>query len=148
NGREGDLVVPAAPGGRARVRVIDTDSGPMPVWVGGSPFRVVAIDGTDVHQPPPVEDRALLVPAGGRADLEVVLPADGAPVRVHLGGRTGVVLGASGSGPAPVAQPPARVDLLTYGVPTALGFDPDAPDRRFEYDIGRRPGFLDGRPGL
>ncbi|HEX7746149.1 MAG TPA: multicopper oxidase domain-containing protein, partial [Micromonosporaceae bacterium] len=29
-----------------------------------------------------------------------------------------------------------------------LGFDPDATDRQFEYSIGRRPGFLGGRPGL
>jgi len=29
-----------------------------------------------------------------------------------------------------------------------LGFDPAAATRRFEYAIGRRPGLLDGRPGL
>jgi FtsP/CotA-like multicopper oxidase with cupredoxin domain len=148
NGREGDVVVPAAAGSRVRVRVVDTDNGPMWVWVGGSAFEVAAVDGTDVHAPDPVEDRALLVPAGGRADVEVTLPADGSPVRVHLGGRTGVVLSSSGAGPAPVDRPRQTVDLLSYGTPAALGFNPDSPDRRFDYDIGRRPGFLDGRPGL
>ena len=29
-----------------------------------------------------------------------------------------------------------------------IGFDPDVPDRRFEYVIGRRIAFLDGRPGM
>ena len=29
-----------------------------------------------------------------------------------------------------------------------MGFDPEAATRRFEYSIGRRPGFLDGVPGL
>ncbi|HEX5769497.1 MAG TPA: multicopper oxidase domain-containing protein, partial [Nocardioidaceae bacterium] len=29
-----------------------------------------------------------------------------------------------------------------------VGFDPGEPDRAFEYVIGRRPGFLDGRPGM
>jgi FtsP/CotA-like multicopper oxidase with cupredoxin domain len=29
-----------------------------------------------------------------------------------------------------------------------LGFDPNQPDRTFEYSIGRRPGFVRGVPGL
>jgi FtsP/CotA-like multicopper oxidase with cupredoxin domain len=38
--------------------------------------------------------------------------------------------------------------MLSYGQPADVGFDPDDADRHFEYRIGRRPGFLDGRPGL
>ncbi len=78
---------------------------------------------------------------------------DEAPMRryrlaVHIGGPTGVVLG-SRSYQAPAApRPAATLDLLTYGTATPLGFDPNRPDRRFRYDIGRRPGFIDGRPGL
>ena len=50
-----------APAGRAaRVRVINTDNGPMPVWVTGAPYRVVAVDGTDVHGPTEVTDRRSL----------------------------------------------------------------------------------------
>ncbi len=40
------------------------------------------------------------------------------------------------------------MDLLSYGKPAALSFDPDEPDRRFTYTIGRRPGFVDGIPGF
>jgi FtsP/CotA-like multicopper oxidase with cupredoxin domain len=29
-----------------------------------------------------------------------------------------------------------------------VGFDTAKPDRRFEYSIGRRPGFVRGRPGV
>ena len=54
----------------------------------------------------------------------------------------------SGAAPAPVERPAAAVDLLRYGTTAAIGFDPEAADRRFHYDIGRRPGFLDGRPGI
>jgi FtsP/CotA-like multicopper oxidase with cupredoxin domain len=58
-----------------------------------------------------------------------------------------VVLGSS-SFDAPVApRPTATLDLLHYGTAAPLGFDPDQPDRRFTYSIGRRFGFLDGRPG-
>ena len=148
NGREGDLPVHVPPGHGARVRVINTDNGPMSAWVGGAPFRLVAVDGTDLTGPSPVRDRTVLVTAGGRADLEVTMPADGSPVRVNLGGSVAVVLG-SRSHDAPAApRPRTTLDLLSYGAPAPLSFDPAKPDRRFRYDIGRRPGFLDGRPGM
>jgi FtsP/CotA-like multicopper oxidase with cupredoxin domain len=148
NGREGDLRVAAVPGSRARVRVIAADNGPMWVWVADAPYRLLAIDGTDVIEPTSVRDAGLLVAAGGRADIEVTMPRDGSAVRVHLGGRSGIVLGLTSYDVAPVDRPAATLDPLGYGTPAPLGFDPTAPDRRFHYDIGRRPGFLDGRPGL
>ena len=47
------------------------------------------------------------------------------------------------------AEPADELDLLTYGTPGAdSAFDPQRADRRFDYDIGRRIGFLDGRPGF
>ena len=84
---------PLAPGARARVRVINTDNGPMSVWVGGGPFRLLAVDGHDVNEPGPLEGTSVLVTAGGRADLEVVAPLDGTARRVELGGSTALVLG-------------------------------------------------------
>jgi FtsP/CotA-like multicopper oxidase with cupredoxin domain len=148
NGREGEQRVPAAPGQHVRVRVVNTDNGQMAAWVAGAPFRVVAVDGTDVHEPAPVRDTAVLVTAGGRADLDVAMPENGSPVRIHLAGSVSIVLGSTSS-PAPaVPRPAATLDLLSYGTPAPFGFDPKRPDRRFRYDIGRRPGFLDGRPGL
>ncbi|MFU8872792.1 multicopper oxidase family protein [Micromonospora sp. SL4-19] len=148
NGFEGDVRVTVPPGGRARVRVINTDNGPMSTWGHGAPYRHVAVDGTDLAGPASVHDTAVLVTAGGRADLELTMPDDGAPVRIHLGGATGVVLGSRTFTVDPAPRPRETLDLLTYGTAAPLGFDPDAPDRRFEYAIGRRPGFLDGRPGL
>jgi FtsP/CotA-like multicopper oxidase with cupredoxin domain len=147
NGDAG-LRVPAAPGTTARIRVINTDNGPMSVWVSGAPFRVVAVDGTDVHEPSEVRDVSVLVTAGGRVDLEVTMPAGGTPVRVQLGGPTSVVLGSATADPAAVSQPAKALDLLTYGTHAPLGFDPATADRTFQYDIGRRPGFVDGKPGF
>ncbi|MET7328246.1 multicopper oxidase family protein [Nonomuraea sp. NPDC005650] len=148
NGREGDVRVEAPPGARARVRVINTEYGILPAWVGGAPYRLVAVDGTEVNGPAPVRDQAVAVAAGGRADLEVTMPADGSPVRVHLGGPAGVVLGSTSYDAPPVPRPAATLDPLTYGTRAPLGFDPAEPDRRFEYAVGRRPGFLDGVPGV
>jgi FtsP/CotA-like multicopper oxidase with cupredoxin domain len=67
---------------------------------------------------------------------------------VHIGGPTGIVLGSRSHQAAVTPRPETTLDLLSYGTPAPLGFDPNRPDRRFRYDIGRRPGFLDGRPGL
>jgi FtsP/CotA-like multicopper oxidase with cupredoxin domain len=145
NGQEGDLVVPAEPGTVARVRVINSDNGPMTTWVSGADYRVVAVDGTEVNEPGTVSGEALVVTAGGRSDLEVVVPEGGA--RVELGGGA-VVLGPEGSKPTAEDAPLSFVDMLTYGEPTETGIDPADADRSFEYVIGRRPGFHDGRPGM
>ncbi|GIE88747.1 multicopper oxidase family protein [Actinoplanes regularis] len=120
------------------VRVINTDSGPIRVWVSGASFQVVAIDGRDLHEPAVVENKAILVTAGARVDLRLSSSA-----RVDVGG--GAAVAAPGSRAA--ALPRAILDLLSYGTPAPLGFDPARSDRRFRYDIGRRFGFLNGKPG-
>ncbi|MEU8221575.1 multicopper oxidase family protein [Kribbella sp. NPDC048915] len=143
NGEYGERRV-KAPGPVTRVRVINTDNGPMAIWVDGAPYQVLAVDGTDINAPTQVENKAILVTAGGRIDLEV--PTRQA-VRIGLGGGpTTLVIG---DGDAPSGpEPGERVDLLTYGTPKPLGLDPAKATRSFRYEIGRRPGFFDGKPGL
>jgi FtsP/CotA-like multicopper oxidase with cupredoxin domain len=147
-GRTGDVPVDAVAGRPVRVRLINTDNGPVRVWVDGGPYRLLAVDGNDVHEPGPVSGSAVEVTAGGRADLEVV-PQPGAAVRVEVGGSAALLVGPPGA-PAPAAsrQPDSVLDLLHYGTPAPLGFDPAAATRTFRYAIGRRPGFVEGRPGL
>ncbi len=146
NGFEGDVAVDAAAGQTARVRVINTDNGPMSVWVSGAEYRVVAVDGYDIHQPDTVSGEAVLVTAGGRADLEIVVPDSGA--RVELGGNTAILLGPGAEAVTKTAAPTDFVDFLDYGSPAPLGFDPGTATRDFEYVVDRRPGLLDGKPGL
>ena len=146
NGQEGDVAVEAAPGERLRVRLVNTDNGPVQVW-SGAPYTVVAVDARDLNAPTPVAGQSLTLTAGGRADLEVTVPEDGSALRVQLGGAA-LVLGPSGAEAAAVAQPREELDLLHYGSPVDIGFDPTRPDRSFDYSIGRRPGFVEGRPGL
>jgi FtsP/CotA-like multicopper oxidase with cupredoxin domain len=143
NGKPGVSEFPATSGEAAssgrtvRARVINTDAGPIRVWVSGTAYRVVAVDGRDLHQPGPVSGAAVLLTAGGRVDLEFT-----APGRVDVGGGAAI-----GSG-APSAEPRELVDLLTYGTPAPLRFDPGRAARVFDYRIGRRIGFLDGMPGM
>src|SRR5690349_14015280 len=70
NGRPGDLVVPASAGEVVRVRVVNTDNQPMPVWAD-APYRLMAVDGVEVHEPGLVEGKGLQLTAGGRYDLAV-----------------------------------------------------------------------------
>jgi FtsP/CotA-like multicopper oxidase with cupredoxin domain len=147
NGKAEDLGVEARPGERVRVRITNTDNGSMQVWTSGS-FRLLAVDGTEVNQPTEVSDRAVTLTAGARADIEVQVPSDGSAVRVQLSKASAVIVGPQGAEvPAP-PQPGEELDLLTHGSPAQLGFDPAQATRRFDYLIGRRPGFVKGRPGM
>ena len=78
--------------------MINSDNGVLRVWVPGADVRVLAVDARDLHEPTPVRDRAVLLAAGGRADLEVRVPLDGSAVRVRLGGTgTDVLVGPDGA---------------------------------------------------
>jgi FtsP/CotA-like multicopper oxidase with cupredoxin domain len=142
-GRTGVTSVEAEPGSPVRVRVINTDNSPLRAWVSGSPFRVVAVDGSDLNQPTDLHEEGVVVTAGGRVDVLVTAPA-----RVDTGGGTALVVGPRGTDVPARPAPDRSVDLLAYGSPAPLPFDPEDADRRFTYEVGRRIGFLDGKPGF
>lgn len=146
NGVPGITTVDAEPGQRVRVRIVNTDNGETRAWATGASYEVLAVDGTDLNGPGPIEDRAVSIPAGGRVDLGLVVPEGG--VRVDFGGTTALVLGGDPTAGGQASPPESEVDLLSYGEPADLGFDPEQADRHFEYRIGKRPGFVDGRPGM
>lgn len=144
NGGYGERRTEVPAGSVVRVRLINTDNGPMTSWVDGAAYKVVAVDGAEVHGPSAVSGRAVVVTAGGRVDLEFTV---GTAVRVGLGGGPTTLVVGAGDAPSGAA-PTERVDLLSYGVPAALPFDLSRADRHFDYAIGRRLGFFNGRPGL
>ncbi len=146
NGLEGDVSFPAEAGDTVRVRVVNTDNASTTVWTG-APYRVLAVDGFELNEPTEVIGRSVTVTAGGRVDLEVTAPDDGSAVRVQVG-KSALLVGPEGSTGREIEQPDDELDLLTYGSPADIGFDPAEATRTFDYDIGRRPGFLDGRPGI
>jgi FtsP/CotA-like multicopper oxidase with cupredoxin domain len=139
--------VRARPGQRVRVRIINSDNGPTRAWTD-VPYRLVAVDGRDVNRPTEVHVKAVLVTAGGRDDLEVVAPRDGSQAVVQVGAATAVVIGRGNARSTAVEPPATNLDLLSYGTPTALALDPAKATRHFRYAIGRRPGFVRGKPGL
>lgn len=142
-GSTGVTSVGAPAGSAVRVRVVNTDNGPLRTWVSGGAFRVAAVDGRDLDQPTDVTEEGVLVAAGGRVDLLVTAPA-----RVDVGGGTALLIAPHGTRIPAGPQPRDDLDLLTYGSPRALPFDPQEADRSFDFRIGRRIGLVDGKPGF
>lgn len=143
-GASGETRHAAVPGSTYRVRTINTDNLTAYVWVTGADTRLLAVDGTDLHEPGPVRDQKIRLAAGARADLEVTVPDGG--VRIQTPGVS-LVLGPDGAQAPEASSPVPELDLLDYGAPAALPFDPAAAVHSFDYTIDRRIGFLAGRPG-
>jgi FtsP/CotA-like multicopper oxidase with cupredoxin domain len=144
-----DSVEPVAvrPGTRVRLRLVNSDNSPRRFALTGAPFRVLALDGTDLSEPEEIRDVALEIAGGGRADIAFTMPES--PVWLSLV-ETGAALAFNADGrPAPVTAALPAFEPLTYGRPAKTPFDASTPvDRRFELTISQKPGFFDGRPGM
>ena len=136
-----------SPGTRVRLRLINTDGTPRRFVVQGTRFLVLALDGTDLNEPPPIDDEPLELAGGGRMDIAFTVTR--VPVWISLAEtEVGLALNADGA-TRPLVEMGAKFDPAAYGKPAATPFDASSRfDRRFELTIGRWPGFLDGRPGL
>jgi FtsP/CotA-like multicopper oxidase with cupredoxin domain len=116
-----------APGTRMRARLVNTDSLTQDWAVVGAQFTVVAIDGTAVNGPTPLDGGRLRIPAGGRLDVEFTAPAT---VALVAGAGPSV-----GFGHDPLPPPPNGpvFDPLGYGTPAPVPFPVAGPfDRELE----------------
>ncbi len=138
-----------APGTPVRLRLVNSDGNPQRLFLSGAPFEVAAIDGTDLNEPGPLTATTLELAGGGRYDLTFTMPAT--PVRLTLADSlAGIAFSRTGaSSPAATEAPAKLFDALAYGKPAPTPFDASSHfDRRFTLKIGRKPGFLDGQPGM
>lgn len=135
------------PGTPVRLRLVNTDNAPQRYNIGGTSFRVVAIDGTDLVGPTPLTGRTLVLAAGGRYDVAFTMPRT--PVKLAVEDTlVGLALSAAGTADPPSPEPGPEFDPAAYGKPASTPFDASSRfDRVFELEIGRKPGFLNGRPG-
>ena len=164
-----ELRVPARPGERVRLRVVDAiapgmDGSPEAPALLGAPYRVVALDGRDLDQPQLIGPQRVQVGMGQRADLVFTMPAAGAVRLVdtepqgHSSGVQAAIAGLAGShrlpvvtigdGPAPAVRDAGRLPLFdptAYGVPAADPVAAAPPDVTFPVVIDEGPGFHDGR---
>ena len=149
-----------AAGESVRLRLINTDQTPQTFVVQGTPFRLAAIDGTDVASAP-LRDRSLIVPAGGRIDVVLTMPSE--PVRIGVASdRSGgiALLPRAGDDVPKLAVPPTAVDPLVdlvaspassaahpqaaAAIDAALGGDGFDVERTMILD--RLPRFVQGMP--
>ncbi|CAL9375229.1 hypothetical protein SUDANB176_00949 [Streptomyces sp. enrichment culture] len=148
--RDGRTEHAAAPGAAVRLRLINTDSDPHRVALAGTPFRVAAVDGRDLNRPEQVRDVSLRLPAGGRYDLVFAMPDTAVALVLDNDRGTGVRLHPDDD----AAREPRiedtsdwpELDLLRYGTPARVPFDPDAADRDFTLVLDRAVAMVDGRP--
>jgi FtsP/CotA-like multicopper oxidase with cupredoxin domain len=147
NGDEGLRGQPVPMGAPVRLRLVNAENSPRRFSLTGTSFRVLAIDGTDLNAPTPLRGMTLELAAGGRYDVGFAMPVS--PVSLALEGtRARVALGSGGAGASPAKDEPV-FDPLAYGRPAATPFGRRSRfDRSFTFEIGRKPGFLDGKPGL
>jgi FtsP/CotA-like multicopper oxidase with cupredoxin domain len=141
-------LVPA--GTPVRLRLVNSDSTQRRFSLSGVPFRVVAIDGTDLNQPSLLQHQTVEVAAGGRTDLAFTMPRGRPVVLSEDNTAAGFVFSTDGTAaPPPPAEPGPLFDPLSYGRPAPSAFDANRRfDRRFRLTIGHKPGFFNGRPGL
>jgi FtsP/CotA-like multicopper oxidase with cupredoxin domain len=138
------------PGTAVRLRLVNSNSLPERFFVAGTPFRVVAIDGTDLNGPTLVNNKMLLLGGGARYDIAFTMPRYSVRLGIE-GTRTALALEADledRQTRATVGPTNDDFDPLGYGKPkrTLLG-STTRFDRTFKVDIGRRIGFINGHPG-
>jgi FtsP/CotA-like multicopper oxidase with cupredoxin domain len=164
NGSTRPLHLAARPGDLVRLRIVnalapDMDGGPQAVEVVGAPYRVVALDGHDLHAPGELGPELLRLGMGQRADVVLTMPASGAvevldrTVQGELSGLQRVSGGDGLSGPpvtlgdgaAPKAPAHAPVfDPTRYGTPAPDPVATARPAATYPLVLDKHPGLRDG----
>jgi FtsP/CotA-like multicopper oxidase with cupredoxin domain len=149
-GRDGRTEHPAPPGTPVRLRLVNTDSDPHRIALTGTPFRVAAVDGRDLHRPGEVGDLALRLPAGGRYDLVFAMPNGPVALVVDDDRDGGLRLRPPGGAPGDTRVEDTsglpELDLLRYGTPAAAPFEIRKANRHFTMVLDRGAAMVDGRP--
>ncbi|GAA5017015.1 multicopper oxidase family protein [Actinopolymorpha pittospori] len=140
----------APAGTTVRLRLVNTDSSPHRFALAGASFRVVAVDGRDLHGPGEISRTRLRLPASGRHDLAFVMPStsvalllDDQAATVWLRPQAGASDGAAAT-PDTTGWP--ELDLLTYGTRASVALRADTADRRFTLVLDRGLAMVDGSP--
>lgn len=135
------------PGAGVRMRVVNAESQTHQVQVTGTPWRLAAVDGSDLNEPGELGSQLVPIGGGGRADVTFTMPDH--PVRISLPGvpDIGYVLSPDGKSTVDADAPGPEVDLMTYGkqAPVDIG---DRFTRDYTVDLDQGIGFRNGAPAF
>ena len=144
-----------AAGTPVRVRVVNADRKPRRFALTGVPYRVAAIDGTELSGPTDLSGLTMQLAAGGRYDLTFTMPPG--PVQLHLTGEDDIpgdntatlLLSTDGQGhPAPAPAAGDVFDPARYGAPAPTPFGRASHfDRHYTLLLDQTLGFYDGAFG-
>jgi FtsP/CotA-like multicopper oxidase with cupredoxin domain len=147
--RDGRTEHTAPAGAPVRLRLINTDSDPHRFALAGTPFRVAAVDGRDLHQPGEVTGVGLRLAAGGRYDLVFAMPDTPVALVLDDDRDRGLWLRPHDNSPDVSIEDAAdwpELDLLRYGTRATVPFDADDADRHFTMVLDRGVAMVDGSP--
>ncbi|MBW5445999.1 multicopper oxidase domain-containing protein [Cohnella sp. CFH 77786] len=136
-----------APGTQVRLRLINTDDWVRQTYrLSGTPFRVAAIDGTELTEPGELRDAELRLTTGGRYDVTFEMPDRPVYLSVGRDGKLGLLISPDGKGDVPALEKASSVfDPTHYGKRTEAPFGPDSEfDRHFTMVLDNKLGFYDG----
>jgi FtsP/CotA-like multicopper oxidase with cupredoxin domain len=147
-GTDGILASHVDGGQRVRIRLANTDSTPQRISVTGAEYSVIAVDGTDLNAPAPIEGRVLRIPAGGRYDVQIEMPPNAVTLAVEGAAGAGVRLDpGSTDATEPEFVDGPDLDLLTYGTGAEVPEMTDVPvDREATLVLDRQLRFRGGIP--
>ncbi|NBC70739.1 multicopper oxidase domain-containing protein [Paenibacillus sacheonensis] len=137
NGSANGLAVPGKRGEQVRLRLINAGNETMEFDVDGAPFRVLAMDGHELHSPGLLDGTIIPIGAGQRYDLLIQVPESRqavvySPMAESLSIRIG-----SGSHPQH-SEGGKLFSFVDYGMPLPNDPAPSVePDRHFELKLGQ-----------
>lgn len=136
NGKTNALSVPAKPGEYIRLRLTNGANDTLGIAVEGAPFQVIAMDGSNIHQPGRLSGIRLDIGAGQRYDLLIKLPEQG-QVAVR-GIEEEAIQMKLGSGPEPIQTENKELfSFIDYGMPVQDdSIDQVSFDQSYELKLG------------
>lgn len=137
NGSLGGAKLPAAPGERVRLRLVNSTSEVQWMGVAGTDFQVISMDGQDLNEPDVIRDQWIPIGGGQRYDVLFTVPKSG-QVEVYSREKPALkVAVGEGSEPLRLDKDAQSFDFTAYGKPVDDGITADMKfDRTYELELG------------
>jgi FtsP/CotA-like multicopper oxidase with cupredoxin domain len=113
------------PGTEVRLRLVNSANLTKLFTLNGTPFRVAAIDGWDIHQPDEMTGKRLKIGGGGRYDVTFTMTDHPVTLALHGEGSEAedyLVFGGDGQGTPDTRMGGEVLDPLEYGSPSPAPF--------------------------